>query len=144
MFILQTRDVQFCLVIKEAKQPQQLQGLLYRGFLFSKVGSYHHKQYDFVIKKCRESLEGNLPITTIVVKDYDGLSLWSHDPKLKIANSDTRAKSELARHSILFKVNFFNYRPNLEIERKWNERAIKFWEEISESNLIAEIKFKNS
>jgi len=144
MFILQTRDVQFCLVNKEAKQSQQLQGLLYRGFLFSKVGSYHHDRYDFVIKKCRESLEGNFPVTTIVIKDSDSLSLWSHDPQLKIANSDSNAKSELVRNSILVKINFFNYRPNIEIERKWNERAIKFWEEISESNLIAEIKFKNS
>lgn len=125
MLILQYKDVQFCLVnLKINETKHQVRGLLYRGFLFTQVSSYLHEEYDLALKKCRQLLEEDNQITTIIVKNFDNLTLWSHDPELKIANFKENINTLANKNA-----------SHVQTKNLWQSQALKFWEEVSELDL---------
>lgn len=103
MFILDAKDVIPCSVIKKAENSAQNQpGLSYRGKLFIQVGSYPLNQFKTAIQQCRQLLEGENPVTTIIVKTGKNTTVWSHDEQLIVKNRSIKANSK----KLLFKLAF--------------------------------------
>ncbi len=132
MFILKPQDVQLCSTIKKLKnQAQNFHSLFYRGYLFIQVASYPHKQLPVAIKKCRQLLELNNEIITIIVKTPSALTLWSHPP---------REKTSQVNNSIVPSNKQKLFDNNLESYEKWDSIASNFWQQIAQTNLTTGLK----
>ena len=94
MFILQAKDVKPCSVIKKgSKELKSRPGVAYRGHLFVRVASYPQNESKLAIKQCRQLLEKEIPITTIIVKTAKSITLWSHDRRLQIVKPAQKKNS---------------------------------------------------
>ena len=134
MLILQAKDVQPCSVIKAGEnQTQKFPSLFYRGYLFIQIASYPHNQLALAIQQCRQSLEANNLITTIIVKTPNNITLWVNDRRLKIANTPNLPVLRLPQviNSLLPTKELFDLRQNLEFYKKWDQQSLDFWQEIA-------------
>ena len=141
MFILQPKDVQLCSVIKQGeKLTQKFQSLFYRGYLFIKVASYPHNQFTQAIQECRQLLEEDNSVATIIVKTPHALTLWSHERRLKITKTSplSGARSPKVINSLLPTKERFDLRQNVKFYQKWDKQSLDFWQE------IARIHFDNN
>ncbi len=139
MLILKIKDVELCqVIIKKAKQEKKCSGLSYRGYLFVKIGSYSKDERDSAIKKCRQLLDKETPITTIVVETAHNFTLWSHERSLKRKKSSQKIElkspfrelkiPKKSQKTQIFKqvINNLNKQTILEVQEQWEEEASKF------------------
>ena len=85
MLILTTQDIQYC-QLKGAKSSSKTKylGIFYRGFLFVKVESFSHNQLSHATSRCRQFLEKEKPITSIILKETNNITLWREAPELNL------------------------------------------------------------
>jgi len=71
MFILNSQDVEYC---QTTTQKLSRQTIYYRGFFFNKVWNTNDTQA--ALKFCRQFLDLNKPLTSIIVKHNDNFTVW--------------------------------------------------------------------
>ena len=85
MLILTTKDIQYCQLTRaKSFSPIISLGIFYRGFLFIQVSSFSYNQFNNAIERCRKLLEGEQPVTTLIIKEKNSLTLWCEAPELKL------------------------------------------------------------
>ncbi|MDJ0726735.1 MAG: hypothetical protein QNJ38_16640 [Prochloraceae cyanobacterium] len=85
MFILTPEDIEYCELHNSKVSPnKKYNGLYYRGFYFIQVACFSLKELKQAIKKCRQILDEEEQITSIVVKEANRITLWSHHFKLNL------------------------------------------------------------
>lgn len=85
MFILESKDVEYCdIPYIEAGSRKILSGLNYRGHLFVKVNDYAQTQSKNAVAQCRLFLDQKIPITSIIVREPKGISLWVYNDQLDL------------------------------------------------------------
>ncbi len=85
MLILTSRDIEYCEFIDEEVYPQKIYpGIFYRGFFFLQVGIFTNDRLEQALIRCRQFLETQEPITSIIVKEINKLTLWSEMPEVNL------------------------------------------------------------
>ncbi|RMD72758.1 MAG: hypothetical protein D6822_00775 [Cyanobacteria bacterium J149] len=81
MLILEAEQIEYCLLLVQFKQgKKKLPGVNYKGNLFVKVASFEQHEMEPAIKKCREFLDRDEAIPSIVVKEATGFSVFCEQP----------------------------------------------------------------
>ncbi|MGF1487643.1 MAG: hypothetical protein ACFBSE_11190 [Prochloraceae cyanobacterium] len=96
MFILTEQDIEYCQV-SNSESPLEgvYPGIVYRGILFCKVGSYQKSQFQMAIDSCRKFLEREKPVTSIIVKSTEYLTLWREKEGLHVTLTQSHLKRQL-------------------------------------------------
>ncbi len=96
MFILTEQDIEYCQV-SNSESPLEgvYPGIVYRGILFCKVGSYQKSQFQMAIDSCRRFLEREKPVTSIIVKSTEYLTLWCEKEELHVTLTQSHLKRQL-------------------------------------------------
>ncbi|MDJ0724117.1 MAG: hypothetical protein QNJ38_03300 [Prochloraceae cyanobacterium] len=112
MFILTEKDIQYCQVASPQSSVQKSHlGVFYRGFLFFQVGSYKKNQLQIAIESCRRFLEKDTPITSIIVKNNEKVTLWCENEQLHLVTKKSKSdREEPAEEIICPKTNTIKYR----------------------------------
>ena len=85
MLILTEKDIKYCQVTASESPLEEVHlGISYRGFLFFQVGSYGKNQLQKAIENCRRFLERKEPVTSIIVKNQQNLTLWCENQELHL------------------------------------------------------------
>ncbi|MGF1486765.1 MAG: hypothetical protein ACFBSE_06580 [Prochloraceae cyanobacterium] len=63
-------------------QEQEYSSLYYRGFLFIRVASFTHNQFQRAVDKSRQFLDQNEPVAAIVLKEIDRITVWAEAEKI--------------------------------------------------------------
>ena len=85
MFILHASDVKYCQIKSSQSGAIQIRpALRYRGHLFVKLTSLACDQLAGAIHLCRQYLERQVPVTSIIVKEPNCISLWLLKEKLSL------------------------------------------------------------
>jgi len=96
MFILTEQDIEYCQVSNsESTLEEVYPGIIYRGILFCKVGSYQKSQFQIAIDSCRRFLEREKPVTSIIVKSTEYLTLWREKEGLHVTLKQSDLKRQL-------------------------------------------------
>ena len=83
MLILTAQDVHYCQLIEEKSDSVKIYpGISYRNFLFVRGAIFEKNQLEKAIAKCRQFLEGVEPITAIIVKDKEQITVGVKPKKL--------------------------------------------------------------
>ena len=114
MLILTPGDVRYCQLSDNSQSSEKIYpGLSYRGFFFVLLACFTHKQIKTARVKCRQFLEGDEPVTALIVKERDRITLWVEardkncylpEPKLVTNldnNSNDRLKSISLKHFLV-------------------------------------------
>lgn len=81
MFILNHKDVEHCQVSQNKySQPT----ICYRGFIFNKV--WNTKDIQVALKLCREFLDLDKPVTSILVKNNGSITIWAEAEQVNSIN----------------------------------------------------------
>lgn len=90
MLILKSENVQYChLSHQEESATTSFPGLSYRGHLFVQVESYPLNQSLNAISHCREFLDRQVPVMSIIVKEATRLTLWSKNESVSLVKNTT-------------------------------------------------------
>lgn len=77
MLVLNQKDVQYCQLIDRQYSPSTIYSVIrYRGFIFVKIGDFSYNHIATVQGRCRQFLELNKPITALIVKEIERITLW--------------------------------------------------------------------
>ncbi|MGK7914276.1 MAG: hypothetical protein AB4038_01830, partial [Prochloraceae cyanobacterium] len=76
---------------------KNIPGLSYNGHLFVQVKSYARNQWENAVLRCREFLQLNVPVMSIIVKEATELTLWSKDESVVLVKN--RSSSLVAQQS---------------------------------------------
>lgn len=78
MLVLNSQDIEYCQIYCPSSSTEVIYpGIRYQKFLFVKVASFTKNQFDSAVAKCRQFLDRNVAINSIVVKENDGFTVWS-------------------------------------------------------------------
>jgi hypothetical protein len=105
MFILNSQDVKYCYVrYLEADGAGTFPGLSYRGHLFVQVMSYNSNQLEKAIQRCRQFLDLDEPVLSIVVKELNSISVWSENKNIELVEiqNSSSLTSKFERSKSLF------------------------------------------
>lgn len=133
MFILTEKDIEYCRVTdSESPLEKDYLGISYRGFLFFQVGSYELNQWEKAIQSCRKFLERKEPVTSIILKKAENVSLWCENERLHLISSSRNSVARKTSNSENETDNTIDYRgQTLDSEEKKPIRA-----SISEAGII--------
>lgn len=95
MLILESEQVKYCRVVRRlAGKLEKVPGVNYRGLLFAKIAGFEVDQLESAIKKCREFLDLDDPIASIIVKEKDAITVWTEEGKVTLADNQTIGNPE--------------------------------------------------
>lgn len=93
MFILTEKDIEYCQVTTSESSLEKIHtGISYKGFLFSQVASYQRNQFQRAIVSCRKFLEGENPVTSIIVKNSEHLTIWCENKGLNLIEPQVKSQ----------------------------------------------------
>jgi hypothetical protein len=89
MLILQAKQVKYCYVIHpQGNGKEVVQGVSYQGNLFMKVESYPLNELQKAIQKCRQQLDEEERILSLIVQRDQGFTIWCRDDNLQLAKKE--------------------------------------------------------
>ena len=108
MLFLTPQDIEYCEFIDKEVYPQKNHsGIFYKGFFFFQVACFTNDRLEQAILRCRQFLEGQEPITSIIVQEQNKLTLWSEIPEVNLILQKQKLISETDNSNI-------NYHKRLE------------------------------
>ena len=111
MFILTEKDVEYCQVTtSESPLEKSHIGINYKGFLFSQVASYQRNQFQRAIVSCRKFLEGENPVTSIIVKNTEHLTIWCENKRLNLMEPQQKQKKAELKSPPVEEITVIKYR----------------------------------
>lgn len=89
MIVLNDLNLQYCqLTSKSASSEKIYPGLYYQGLLFVRVEYFANNQFKQAVAKCRQFLDREQSIVSIIVKETNRITLWSEANQLNLILPD--------------------------------------------------------
>ncbi len=85
MLVLTAKDIQYCKLSEARAYPEKTYpGIFYRGIIFVQIASFANNQIKQAQSLCRQFLEREDPVTTVIVKETECITLWSEASKINL------------------------------------------------------------
>ena len=85
MLILTQQDIEYCqLIDTDSSIQKRYSAVFYKGLFFIKIKSFDNNKSQEAVKRCRQFLDRKYPITSIIVKEPDCMTLWSKATDLNL------------------------------------------------------------
>lgn len=101
MLVLTPEEIQYCQIGEPNSIPEKTHlGIRYRGMLFVQVASFATTQFKQALAKCRQFLDRDLPITSIILKETNSITVWSQAPNNLSAQCGIDSDRILIKHKL--------------------------------------------